>query len=273
MRTVYSGTSSVEGWIARRLRQMTDEQRRSEDFVSRARSAAKALSGEPRRDALRALKELSAMGVDSSGSLVQIIHGREFALDARVSACLLASLLNEKRAVGPLLSAISDEHSALTWAAAKALIGLGSRRAVTPLLKKLGSDSNAVRRSAYAYVLGSLKDRRAVQPLIDIFRSGVEDAQVRGHAVEALAYLRDPGACVDLILGLKDASTEVRYWSAFALGELSCRGAVPRLRGLVAERLRRAGRHDSVSREALQAIGAIESASAKGSGGAPKKHG
>jgi predicted NACHT family NTPase len=73
-------------------------------------------------------------------------------------------------------------------AAAKALGRLGDRRAVEPLIARLGDKDSFVRRAA-AEALGVLGDRRAVEPLIA--RLGDEDVWVRRAAEEALRRLGD----------------------------------------------------------------------------------
>jgi HEAT repeat protein len=69
---------------------------------------------------------------------------------------------------------------------------------------------------------------------VQVLRDSREDAQLRGHAAEALAYLGNRRAAPALITTLDDPSPEVRLWSAFALGELGDRRAVAPLERLAA---------------------------------------
>jgi HEAT repeat protein len=62
--------------------------------------------------------------------------------------------------------------------------------------------------------------------------NGHEDATLRAHSAEALAYLQDSRAIPALLVALRDRAVEVRFWSAFALGELGAWQAVPELEQL-----------------------------------------
>jgi HEAT repeat protein len=59
-------------------------------------------------------------------------------------------------------------------------------------------------------------------------------AVVRGHAAEALALLQNKEAVPALIRCLEDKAPEVRFWCAYALGELGDRRALHALEQLAA---------------------------------------
>ncbi len=80
---------------------------------------------------------------------------------------------------------------------------------------------------------------------------------------EALANLRDRRAVRPLIAGLKDASTGVRFWSAFALGQLGDTRALPELKRLEAADKAALPGWWKVSKEASDAIELILAASRK----------
>jgi HEAT repeat protein len=134
--------------------------------------------------------------------------------------------------VSVLLTAFNDQDLQLSWEAAKSLALLKSKRALRPLIAALYGDGDQNRRQAAAYALGWLGDKRAVEALIDALSDAGEAAAVRGQAAESLGNLRDTRALSPLIAALKDESVEVRFWSAFALGQLGNQKALPALRRL-----------------------------------------
>ena len=106
-----------------------------------------------------------------------------------------------------------------------------------------------------AYALGSFDSVRATQALREVVRDRNQHGEVRGRAAEALVYQRS--AIPDLIAGLRDSAPEVRFWSAYALGEGRVRRALPALRRLTKDRSR-VRRWWSIAREARWAIATIE---------------
>jgi HEAT repeat protein len=133
-----------------------------------------------------------------------------------------------------LLAALADADATVRWEAVKALIALGDKRIVPPLIVLAQGAGASEQRAAAVYALGFLYDSRALAPLLQVLRDSQEDAQVRGHAAEALAYIGQRRAVPALIAALDDPSPEVRLWSAFALGELGDRRAVAPLERLAA---------------------------------------
>ncbi len=85
---------------------------------------------------------------------------------------------------------------------------------------------------AAAYSLGLLGDHRAVDPLLACLADRSEDPRVRGFAAEALTGPSERRAVPALIAALGDPSVEVRFWAAFALGELGDPAALSALQQL-----------------------------------------
>lgn len=126
--------------------------------------------------------------------------------------------------------------------------GTRSARLVHRLLALLRSAPEARRREAAAWALAFLGpdgERRRTE-MVNAFRDALadpgEDPTVRGQAAEGLAetmqftprsgrarmpFLR---AVFALIGCLEDPSAEVRFWSAFALGRIRAKAALPALR-------------------------------------------
>jgi HEAT repeat protein len=100
-----------------------------------------------------------------------------------------------------------------------------------------------VRESA-AYVLSFAWNHHwTARPLLALYKKPGEHPLVRAQAAEGLANKYDLvrpwksgylPAMKSLLVGLRDASPQVRFWSAFALGNMRAREALPELRRLAA---------------------------------------
>ena len=132
---------------------------------------------------------------------------------------------------------------------------LGDGRVVSRLIKVARTHPNRDDRYHAAYSLGLFDSVRATAALREVVRDRNEHAEVRGRAAEALVYQRS--AIPDLMAGLRDPAPEVRFWSAYALGEGRVRRALPALRRLTKDRSRVRGWW-SIAREARWAIATIE---------------
>jgi HEAT repeat protein len=97
----------------------------------------------------------------------------------------------------------------------------------------LQDDQNEVRQAA-AYALGLIGDATSVEPLVNALLDLSQSSRVRGAVAEALADLKDRRAVAPLIEVLMDESAEVRFWAAFALGELGDAEALSELARLSA---------------------------------------
>ena len=129
----------------------------------------------------RAFGILGACGQPAFPWLVSLLGSR----DAYVR-CLAArelGVLNDSRAVEPLIAALKDSNADIRVIAASALSRLKDRRAVEPLMATL-KDSDARVRLVAAGALGDLKDRHAVEPLKVLLAD--PDDFVRKVAAEAI---------------------------------------------------------------------------------------
>ena len=86
-----------------------------------------------------------------------------------------------------------------------------------------------------AWMLGEIRARDGVGPLLNIVRDSVETPSVRGRAAEALGSIRDPRAIGPLIECLRQSPPSVRFWSVFALGKIGDPRALPHLRALTSD--------------------------------------
>jgi HEAT repeat protein len=158
------------------------------------------------------------------------LHGKP---EARAELARLAGE-GDRRAVEPLIARLGDKDSQVRGAACQALAKLGDTQAVKPLIARLGDDDWLVRLAASG-ALGKLGDSHAVKPLIA--RLGDDDWLVRRAACEALGKLGDTRAVYPLIGRLGDKDSDVRLAACRALDELGqgelARAILGALRGQV----------------------------------------
>lgn len=175
----------------------------------------------------------------------------------RQRAAWLLGRLGRPDALEPLVRALDDLHAGLRGEAARALGSLAHPAAVGPLAHVLRADRDPTVRTAAASALGLIGDPATIDPLLAALDDVAEDPMVRGQAAESLTGPRDRRAIPSLIAGLADRSPEVRYWCAFAVGELGAAEALPALAHLAATDREVAGAHGSVADEARAAIALI----------------
>ena len=193
-------------------------------------------------------------GVRSYDDLLAIVRDPAADTGIRLKVSWLLGRLGDKRAVYALLAAIRDKEPDVRRAAAQALGELHHRRAARPLIGAMLNDEDVGVRAAAANALGELGDRRAFEPLMSSLGNPGEDPRVRGMAAEALAGLSDRRAVPALITGLSDPAPEVRFWCAFALGELGDPFALAELERVTATDDAVVPGWGAVSREAETAI-------------------
>jgi len=210
-----------------------------------------------RAQAERDVESVLRTGARSQGDLRSVLRRKKVPTPILIKVCWVLGRLGDKRSEFPLLGALKHSDPQLRHAAAQSLGEVGRRRAVGLLVAALLLDQHVDVRMAAAHALGSLRDRRALQPLVGKLGDPNEDPRVRGMAAEALASLRDRRAVVPLITALRDASVEVRFWSAFTLGQLGSECALPELERLASEDEAVLLGWRSIKEEAAEAIDAI----------------
>jgi len=192
--------------------------------------------------------------VKSLESLHTALEDQKKSIAARTTLCWILGQLGDKRSVGVLLRAFNDKNAKLTWEAAKSLSLIQSKKAVRPLISALRESRDVEKCAAAVYALGHLRDNRTVQPLVNTLNNKDEQARVRGYAAEALAYLKEGQTVDSLIVALKDPAVEVRFWSAFALGQLGDRKAIVELQRVAATDKDTLPKWGEISKEAADAI-------------------
>ncbi len=169
-------------------------------------SALKSKGNSP--EAYSAILELGQLGDDKAVALLIETLGRKDGV-ARSAARELGKLRNEA-AVPPLVAMLDSPD--VNQAAAEALLAFGPK-AVGPLLEIIKNGSPAARQLAVS-ALGELRDKRAVEPLIDVMQT--DDAYaVRTAAATALGQIKDARAVWVLVatLQMRDETTPDRQAS------------------------------------------------------------
>jgi HEAT repeat protein len=177
------------------------------------------------------IDSLRNRGVASWPDLVAVLNDRS-AGDDRHRACWLLGRMGDERALGPLAVALRDCDPRVRGEAARSLGALDSPQAVPSLIAALQTDTDAGTRMAAAYALGLIGDARAIDPLLAKLADTSEDPRVRGFVAEAFTCHQERRAVPHLIAVLSDSSAEVRFWAAFALGQLGDPAALSALERL-----------------------------------------
>ncbi len=156
-----------------------------------------------------------------------------------------------------LVAAIENGARDDIWEAAKELESLATETALF-LISLLNSGKRADTRAGAAYVLGHSRCACARTSLEEILGSAGEEASVRGHAAEALAYIGDKRSVNVLLKHLADEDPEVKYWCIFALGQIGDPKAIPALTHVAESVSDECYEKYSLRTEALDAMSAIK---------------
>ncbi len=131
-----------------------------------------------------------------------------------------------KPAVGHLINALRSDELNSVYCSASVLGKIRDRSAVQPLIRALHDLRGDVRLAA-VIALGELGDSSAIPALIETF--GDSDGTVRGNAAIALGEIGDRSASPILISALHDGEVYVRANAAESLGMLKCNEAIKEL--------------------------------------------
>lgn len=157
---------------------------------------------------------LAQLGSAAVPLLIAALEDRVRPAYQRVNAALALGLIEDERAVEPLIAVLRDDDESVRVAATSALGDLKDARAVEPLLVALHDSSYEVR-VRVAYVLASSEDDRAFDAVVRFVREGKEgDKSVPGvlwtlaqhHRERALPLLREMALDSDFRIGLRALS-------------------------------------------------------------------
>lgn len=167
-----------------------------------------------------AIAKIVELGIDSEDDLLNALSGPT---DALLTACWVAGELRLDKAT-PRLWRVIETRPDHAIEAAKAILKLReptSTSEAASFAKLLESSVvHPTVRVAAAYALGQIGSEVVVTTLTSVLNDRSASADIRAHCAEALGNLRAPSAFRTLINTLRDDEAEVRFWSAYALGEL-----------------------------------------------------
>jgi hypothetical protein len=151
-----------------------------------------------------------------------------------------------RRAERALLRVLEGRRRSLWLQTAVSLSMVGTARSAPALIEIALSAREPDRREAGVYALAHVgtgsETRRVIKALLKVLDNDAA-ARVRGQAAETVTqllrfrrgHLRATAESA-LIRRLRDPAADVRFWCAYALGELHSKAAVPALRRLTRDR-------------------------------------
>lgn len=208
------------------------------------RSFAKSLAVvEARFPKERVALKIRRAGIDSISDLVQAAE-RSLSQSARFYIWLLGKIGGVQAEIA-LLRIMRSGRRSLWPEVAGALAGVGGQRTARTLTHIVLQSSQPARREGAAYALGFVDARRLRTKVIGALTqvlSADPEPRVRAQAAESLAgQLRFERGTTRrdaehaLIEHLSDSSADVRFWCAYAVGELRSKKAIPSLRRLASD--------------------------------------
>ncbi len=170
--------------------------------------------------------------MEENGDLDGLIKALKFNdCITRKEAVIALKKVADIRSLFPLIDALKYEEWHDKYAvmgsvrenAAEALGLLRDRRAVEPLINALNDSDEEVRWKA-AWALGNIGDKKAIKPLI--YALNDDRWSVRRFAVTALGKIGDKSAVGSLINALNDPDWHVRKYAANSLGKIGDERAI-----------------------------------------------
>ena len=202
---------------------------------------------------IRSVRDLARKAETSRGDLAAL-------------CCWLLGKFEGQQAEDALLRILRGRRRSLWMQAAAGLATARRSRTAHALMGIVVQDSAPVRREGSVYALGFMDAKGREAELVDTLLLALEKdpvAHVRAQAAESLAnrlrFTRIKGgsrARGALIKHLTDTSADVRFWCAYAVGELRLKAAVSSLRRLTRDRASVSGWW-SVGTEARDALKVI----------------
>jgi HEAT repeat protein len=187
------------------------------------------------------LQALDERGVYDKGDLHRALDDEAETSDVREVAAWVLGRVGDRRDSATLARSVGDlQPSAVRRAAVQALGLLSSPAASDALISRLDEDPEHEVRAAAAAALGTLASPKGADALCRRLADPSEDDEVRGFAAEALGHVlayepRSGKPLKVLRAALTDPSPNVRFWTAFALGEAGDISDVARLQQLEAD--------------------------------------
>ena len=158
-----------------------------------------------------------------------------------------------------IISWLNGPRQMDAFEAAKEVWKDSDERLERSLIQTLKKGRRPFNRAAAAFAMQMVTTPKTIRALESVVRNRRERPRVRGEAAEALAHAHRRRSHDVLIKGLRDSTKDVRFWCAFALGEMAERRALPYLETLVTTDIRVVKGFHSVAKEAADAIENIRS--------------
>ena len=159
--------------------------------------------------------------------------------------------LDQRRDVISKLNGCSEIEA---FEAAKSIWVDPDERLASLLIRTLKKGLRPFNRTAAAFAMQIVTTPRTVRALETALKNKTENSRVRGEAAEALAHGHRKKSHDILLIGLLDPNQDVRFWCAFALGEMAEKRALPALKHIAANDRRVVKGFHSVAKEAADAI-------------------
>jgi HEAT repeat protein len=159
--------------------------------------------------------------------------------------------------VRQLVARLNGRSQTDAFEAAKAIWDDSDNRLERPVILILREGRKPFNRTAAAYAMQMLTTPKTIIALERVVKNKSEHPRVRGQAAESLAHHHRKKSHDVLLRGLADPDKDVRFWSAYALGEMAEKRAVPALKLLVSSDTRTIRGFHSVGKEAADTIKCI----------------
>src|SRR5689334_9798645 len=158
-----------------------------------------------------------------------------------------------------VLSRLNGPNRVNAFEAAKEVWEDSDKRLEGPLILTLKNGRRVFNRAAAAFAMQMVTSPRTIRALESVVKNKSEHPRVRGEAAEALAHCHRKKSHEVLLRELGDSSKHVRFWCAFALGQMAEKRAIPLLKLLVESDGRIVKGFHSVAKEASDAVENIRS--------------
>ncbi|MCD6412845.1 MAG: HEAT repeat domain-containing protein [Elusimicrobia bacterium] len=162
---------------------------------------------------------LSGFAFAQTGLKEQFLMLQSTSVAKRRMAAMQLGRMRNPASVEELMKVLEkDSDFGVRAQAAESLGNLRNRKATPALIKALG-DKNRNVRAAVIVAFGYLRDKSAVEPLMNYYKSE-DDLGLRISALNVLGVLGDEKALPLMIESLKDKNSRIRTIAAQALGRL-----------------------------------------------------
>ncbi|MDD5451704.1 MAG: HEAT repeat domain-containing protein [Desulfovibrionales bacterium] len=131
-----------------------------------------------------------------------------------------------ERAVGPLIECLKNSDSTVRNTAIMTLRILKDKRAIEPLIECLRKDADRYVRKQAISTLSYFDDGDAVAALLSVLNDEAEDKIVRAEAASSVGKLKDPRSFAPLLQTLRDDDASVRQHAIWGLRDLGDEKAV-----------------------------------------------